>query len=260
MSAAPHEPRLARIAALVAEPARARMLCYLLAGEYASAGELARAGSVTAATASGHLSQLLEAGLVACEPRGRHRYFRLADGDVAHALEALAMVAERRSHRRAWSSPERQRLRHARTCYGHLAGALGVGLLERMLDAGWLVSGDGGFTLTAAGAHELDGWGIDGAAWLAKSRGVGVEAGVKAVVKAAAERRGPRFAYRCLDWSERRDHLAGEFAGALLAHFVSRDWLRRRSGERALDLTPAGREALRPLLGQAGLEVAEAES
>lgn len=235
------------------------MLCYLLAGEYASAGELARAGSVTAATASGHLSQLLEAGLVACEPRGRHRYFRLADGDVANALEALAMVAERRSHRRAWSSPERQRLRHARTCYGHLAGALGVGLLERLLDAGWLASGDGGFTLTAAGAHGLDGWGVDGAAWLAKSRGANV--GVNAAGgDAGAERRGPRFAYRCLDWSERRDHLAGELAGALLAHFVSRDWLRRRSGERALDLTAAGREALRPLLGQAGLEVAEAES
>ena len=90
---ASHEPRLARVAALVADPARSRMLADLLSGEYASAGELAKAASVTAATASGHLGRLLAARFVVCEPRGRHRDFRLADAEVAHALEAQALVA-----------------------------------------------------------------------------------------------------------------------------------------------------------------------
>lgn len=114
----PHEPRLARAAALVADPARSRMLAYLLSGEYASAGELAKAASVTAATASGHLRRLLDARFVVCEPRGRHRYFRLADAEVAHALEALALVAERDEHDRGWAHPERQRLRQARAATG----------------------------------------------------------------------------------------------------------------------------------------------
>ena len=108
-SEAPHEPRLARVAALVADPSRARMLAFLLSGEYASAGELARTASVGAATASAHLVKLVDAGLLVCEPRGRHRYFRIADADVAHALEALAMVAERSSHDRTWSAPARLR-------------------------------------------------------------------------------------------------------------------------------------------------------
>ena len=125
-SEAPHEPRLARVAALVADPSRARMLAFLLSGEYASAGELARTASVGAATASAHLVKLVDAGLLVCEPRGRHRYFRIADADVAHALEALAMVAERSSHDRAWSAPARLRLREARCCYGHLAGRRSV--------------------------------------------------------------------------------------------------------------------------------------
>jgi DNA-binding transcriptional ArsR family regulator len=95
MTNTPHEPRLARVAAMVADPARSRMIAYLLTGQSASASPLAKTASVTPATASGHLAQLLEARFVVCEPRGRHRYYRLADVDVAHALEALAVVAER---------------------------------------------------------------------------------------------------------------------------------------------------------------------
>ncbi len=226
---APHEPRLARIAALVAEPSRARMLAYLLAGEYASAGELARCASVGAATASAHLVKLVDAGLLVCEPRGRHRYFRLADADVAHALEALAMVAERSSHERSWSAPARLRLREARCCYGHLAGRYGVALHDQMLARGWLVAttdGADGYGLTAAGADGL--------------RGLGFEA---STVGAA-----PRAAYPCLDWSERRDHLAGKLASGLLDHFLAQGWLRRIGAERALELTPPGRQALAPLL------------
>jgi DNA-binding transcriptional ArsR family regulator len=131
-----HEPRLARVAALVAEASRARMLSVLLGGEFASASELARAATVSAPTASAHLAQLLDGGLVVCQPRGRHRYYRLADGGVAHALEALALVAERTSHTQAWAHPARARLRFARCCYGHLAGQLGVAMLEALREQG----------------------------------------------------------------------------------------------------------------------------
>ncbi len=233
-SDAPHEPRLARVAALVADPTRARMLAFLLSGDYASAGELARAASVGAATASAHLAKLVDAALLVCEPRGRHRYFRIADADVAQALEALAMVAERSSHDRAWAAPARLRLREARCCYGHLAGRRGVALLQRMIALGWLVAAEDGYTLTAAGGDGLQALGVDASAW------VGLEAG--------ATSRARRLAYPCLDWSERRDHLAGKLASTLLARFIEQGWLRRIGGERALELTPPGRQALGALL------------
>ncbi len=225
---APHEPRLARVAALVADPSRARMLAFLLSGEYASAGELARTASVGAATASAHLVKLVDAGLLVCEPRGRHRYFRIADADVAHALEALAMVAERSSHDRTWSAPARLRLREARCCYGHLAGRRGVALLDRLLSLGWLADAADGYALTDAGVAGLAQLGFDAAA---------LHAGAS-----------HRIAYPCLDWSERRDHLAGKLASGLLSHFIERGWLRRIGSERALELTPPGQQALAPLV------------
>lgn len=223
---APHEPRLARVAALVADPARSRMLAYLMSGAYASAGELARAASVTPATASGHLAQLLAARFVVCEPRGRHRYYRLADAEVAHALEALALVAEREVHDRAWAHPERQRLRHARCCYGHLAGQLGVRLMDALQRGDGLAATPGGYTLTAAGRAWLQALGLD----------------------PSPPRAGRRFAYPCLDWSERRDHLAGQLADELYRHFTERGWLRRSTG-RAVAVTPLGQRELLPQLG-----------
>lgn len=227
---APHEPRLACVAALVADPSRARMLAFLLSGEYASAGELARTASVSAATASAHLVKLVDAGLLVCEPRGRHRYFRIADADVAHALEALAMVAERSSHDREWAAPARLRLREARCCYGHLAGRHGVAMLDHLLAQGWLVAAPDGYALTADGVAGLAALGFDAAA-----------------LRASASH---RIAYPCLDWSERRDHLAGKLASGLLTHFVDRGWLRRVAGERALELTPPGHQALAPFLAR----------
>jgi DNA-binding transcriptional ArsR family regulator len=235
------EPRIARAAAMIADPARSRMLAYLLAGQYASAGELARVASVTPPTASSHLAKLLDGGFVICEARGRHRYFRLADAEIAHALEALALVAERALAQRAWASPERQRLRYARCCYRHLAGELGVALFTQLLQAQHLRSDREGYALTP-----------DGRAWL---REIGC-----AVVAPAP---GQRFAYACLDWSERRDHLAGSLATTLLDHFIARDWLRRANAQRlpagteghgnhrVLTLTPTGRRELLPLLASA---------
>ena len=222
---APHEPRLARVAALVADPARSRMLAYLLSGEYASAGELAKAASVTPATASGHLGKLLEARFVTCEPRGRHRYFRLADAEVAHALEALALVAERDEHDRGWSHPGRMRLRHARSCYGHLAGQLSVRLFDALMSQGRLQSVADGYALTLAGRAWLEGMGMQ--------------------PKPPSGRR--RYAYRCLDWSERRDHLAGQLADEIFGHFLEVGWLRRAQA-RVVDLTPRGEQELLPRL------------
>lgn len=223
----PHEPRLARVAAIVAEPARSRMLAYLLAGEYASASELAKVASVSPATASGHLGKLMDARFVVCEPRGRHRYYRLADAEVAHALEALALVAERDEHDLAWAHPERMRLRLARCCYGHLAGKLGVSVYDALQRGGRLGSTSKGFELTDAGRAWLEGLGM----------------------KPSAPNGRRRFAYGCLDWSERRDHLAGQLADEIYQHFTNQGWLRRASS-RAVEVTVKGQRELLPLLNE----------
>jgi DNA-binding transcriptional ArsR family regulator len=220
-----HEPRIARVASMMADPARSMMLAYLLSGELASSGELAAAASVTPATASGHLAKLLDTGLLICESRGRHRYYKLANQEVAHALEALAVVAERSSHERLWEHPARKRLRFARCCYGHLAGELGVKLLAALHARGGLVTSQLGFDLTK-----------DGVALLAN---------MDLHPKAATGTR--RYAYPCLDWSERRDHLAGQLADELLTHFLQKGWVRRADG-RALELTPLGTQVLVPML------------
>lgn len=221
-----HEPRIARVAAMVADPARSRMLSRLLSGEWATAGELARAASVTPATASQHLAKLLDAAFVVAEPRGRHRYFRLASPEVAHLLEALALVAEPGDDDRGWSQPGRQRLRAARCCYGHLAGRLGVALFDSMLNEGRLDACADGFELTAEGRQ-----------WLS-TMGMSIP----------EPRPGRRFAYACLDWSERRDHLAGSLADAILVHFIGRGWLRRGT-DRVVDVTPRGQAQLVSQLG-----------
>jgi DNA-binding transcriptional ArsR family regulator len=222
---APHEPRLARIAAIVADPARSRMLAYLMSGEYSSASELAKAASVTPATASGHLGKLLDARFVVCEPRGRHRYYRLADAEVAHALAALAMVAERDGHDREWGHPERKRLRFARCCYGHLAGQLGVTVFDALQREERLTSAADGYELTDAGIRWLQGLGMNPGSPSARRR----------------------FAYRCLDWSERRDHLAGQLADEIYQHFTKAGWLRRAAG-RAVEVTFSGQQELLPRL------------
>jgi DNA-binding transcriptional ArsR family regulator len=201
------------------------MLAFLLSGEYASAGELAKTASVTPATASGHLGKLLDARFVVCEPRGRHRYYRLADAEVAHALEALAMVAERDGHDCAWGHPERKRLRLARCCYGHLAGQLAVSVFDALQRGERLRSTPAGFELTVSGREWLKGLGIN----------------------PSSPNGRRRFAYRCLDWSERRDHLAGQLADELYQHFTAMGWLRRTTG-RAVEVTVSGQRELLPRL------------
>jgi DNA-binding transcriptional ArsR family regulator len=230
-----HEPRIARVAAMIADPARSRMLAYLLDGSYASASELAAAASITAQTASGHLSKLQSSGFVVCEPRGRHRYYKLADADAAHALEALAVVAERNSHDKVWASPMRQQLRYARCCYGHLAGTLGVALCDTLMQSKRLKPrDDNDVDVTQSGEAYL--------------------AAIGFVLDAAmcAGTRKLRLAYPCLDWSERRDHLAGRLSVSLLEHFISQGWLKRQTAHnsnRVLKLTLSGKRVLLPWLG-----------
>jgi DNA-binding transcriptional ArsR family regulator len=225
MATKAHEPRLARVAAVVADPARSRMLCLLLSGEYATAGELAKAACVAPSTASEHLRKLLDAGLVAGESRGRHRYFRLADPQVAHALEALALVAERGSRDAAWDHPGRRMLRVARCCYGHLAGQIAVRLFGTLLERDALRAAADGYELTDAGR-----------AWLSSLGMVPPQPGSRR-----------RFAYACMDWSERRDHLAGQLASELFEHFIAKGWL-RRAADRAIEVTPRGARELLPQL------------
>jgi DNA-binding transcriptional ArsR family regulator len=221
------EPRFARIAAMIGDPTRARMLSALMGGGFMAAGELAKAAGVTAQTASSHIAKLVENELVVMRIQGRHRYFRLADADIAHALEALSVVAERHAAADKWERGAYKPLKAARTCYGHLAGELGVRLFEGLLARGTLVPVDGHFTLSPAGRDEMAALGV-------------------VLPEGAATR---RFAYPCLDWSERRDHLAGSFAVALLDHGLTQGWVRRAKDSRAITLTPAGASAWSRWLG-----------
>jgi DNA-binding transcriptional ArsR family regulator len=222
----PHpEPRFSRIAAAIADPSRARMLAALLGGEHRSAGELAVSAGITPQAASTQLAHLVDAMLVAVRQQGRHKYFALADGDVAHALEALALIAERDNVSTRWERPAYKPLKCARRCYGHMAGELGVAQFEMLLRCGYLASGEKGLQLTNAGSM-----------WLAAL-------GITPPAKTAT-----RLAYPCMDWSERKDHLAGSLAKALLAHYLQKNWLRSAVDSRALSVTPLGERELLPLL------------
>lgn len=224
------EPRLARVAAAIADPTRARTLARLLDGRLHTAGELATHAGVGAAAMSAHLKLLVDEGLARVRPQGRHRYFGLADGDVAHALEALLRVADGRGDGRGddpaadlrrWQRPAMRGLRHARSCYGHLAGELGVRWRETLLARGWVrAAPDGRYELSAAGRQALAGL----------MPGQPIATG--------------RLLYDCVDWSERRDHFAGPLAVAWLEAMLAQGWLQRAGASRELRLTPLGKPML----------------
>ena len=220
---------LAAVAAAIAEPARTRMLCCLLDGCARTSTELATVAGVSPSTASVHLAKLTSRRLVQVAAQGRHRYYSLHDSNVAAALEALTIVAGARTDRFEPSTP--QRLRVARTCYDHMAGSLAVALHDRLLELRWLAGGDaneGDYDVTRAGAEALQRLGVD-------------------VDAARSQRR--RFACACLDWSERRPHLAGALGAALLARALERGWVARDLDSRALALTRGGRRAFRARFG-----------
>ncbi|HEY5322885.1 MAG TPA: helix-turn-helix transcriptional regulator [Caldimonas sp.] len=217
-------PDIARIAGLIGEPARAEMLTALLDGRALTATELAAAAGVTRQTASAHLGKLLEARLLSVEAQGRHRYFRLADDEVAHALEALLGVAFRSRPTRLVTGPREPALRKARVCYDHLAGELGVMVYGGLQSSGSLTSGTEGLCLSEVG--------------LARFRALGVD------VDAAARQRRV-FCRPCLDWSERHDHLAGALGAALLQRIYELRWAARVKGSRVVDFTAVGEQNLR---------------
>jgi DNA-binding transcriptional ArsR family regulator len=225
-------PSIVGIAALLGERARADILTALMAGPALTATELAAEAGVTKQTASAHLAKLLDARLVAVESQGRHRYFRLADRDVAELMEKIMGVAYRAGAVRLRTSPREPALRKARVCYDHLAGDTGVRLYDALLGRRLLSSGTTGLTLSRKGRRSFEGFGID--------------------LDALARLRRP-LCRACLDWSERRHHLAGALGAALLARFVALGWARMTQGSRVVAFSPSGERALRERFGLAAM-------
>jgi DNA-binding transcriptional ArsR family regulator len=224
-------PNIARIASLLGDPARADVLTALMTDRALTATELAAIAGVTKQTMSAHLSKLLDAALVAVDQQGRHRYFRLADEDVAGLLESLMGVAFRTGAVRLLSSPREPALRTARVCYDHLAGELGVTAYEALLRRGVLEMSRGELRLSGSGVEWFRGLGID---------------------TAAAGRQRRTFCRPCMDWSERRHHLAGALGAALLSRFGNLKWAARDKHSRVIRFTPAGQRAFRELFETAG--------
>ncbi|QDZ29817.1 helix-turn-helix transcriptional regulator [Noviherbaspirillum sp. UKPF54] len=222
-------PNIVRIAALIGDHARAEALTALMSGRALTATELADAAAVTKQTMSGHLAKLLDAGLLAVEAQGRHRYYRLADEEVAHLLESLMGVAYLTGAVRLRSSPREPALRQARVCYDHLAGELGVRIYAHLLKMQALVLGSDGLAVTETGRRWFAQIGIDTDALASKRR---------------------LFCRTCLDWSERRHHLAGSLGAALFTRCIEQGWARRAADSRVVTLTRAGQLALQELLGE----------
>jgi DNA-binding transcriptional ArsR family regulator len=218
----------AKVAKLLASQARSAMLGALLDGRAMTAGELARAAAVRPATASEHLGELVKGGLVTVSSQGRHRYFALAGTDVAEALEAFSRICPSTPARSLRASAEARALSFARTCYDHLAGLLGVLVLDAFLAKRWLIAGEAAYTVSPPGYAGFTELGVD-------------------VVALQRQRRS--LARPCLDWTARRPHLAGGLGAAVTASLLERRWIEREPRRRALRLTPAGDMRLRELLG-----------
>lgn len=219
---------IAAVGALVGDGARAAMLTTLLGGEAATAGELARIAGVSRSGASAHLRKLRDGGLVSEEIVGRNHFFRLAGLELADALEALARVAPARRPACLRESEATRAVKRARTCYDHLAGALGVAVTEALVTRRVLRLQDDAFRVTRTGTAWFEELGVD----LSQARGA---------------RRS--FSRTCLDWSERRFHLAGALGAALADTFFAQRWVRRLPGGRAFAVTPRGARWLRDELG-----------
>lgn len=226
---------LAEIALSMGEPARAKMLCSLLDGHARTATELAALADVAASTASAHLQRLLAAGLLSCVSQGRHRYFRLADAEVAAALESMLVLAGRSTApARAFEPSTPQHLREARRCYDHWAGLWAVRLHDHARREGWLFDDE-----DRPRAYRLSDAGVDGFAAL------GLD-----MASLLAGKRRRLLACACMDWSARSPHLGGALGAACLQTLMQRQWIESDLDSRALRLTRRGQAGLHRLLGE----------
>lgn len=212
-------PDIARVGVLIGDPARANMLTALMGGQALTATELAQAAGVTLQTASSHLSRLEDGGMISQRKQGRHRYFTLADGSAGTLLENIMSFAASRGHLRHRPGPKDPALRKARVCYDHLAGDYGVRMLDSFVSRGVIRTDGENLMITEQGRHEISCVGIDVPA---------LSVGRRPVCRA------------CLDWSERRSHLAGSLGKALLLHFLQEGWARRSTDSRAILFTAEG--------------------
>jgi DNA-binding transcriptional ArsR family regulator len=224
-------PDIARVASLVGDPARANMLTALLSGRALTASELAQEAGITPQTASSHLSKLEGGGLIEPEKQGRHRYYRLTDPDVAGVLEGLAGLAARAGHMRVRTGPKDPALRRARVCYDHLAGDLGVQMLDSMRAQRLVRQKKQDIELTAEGAQFL-------------------ESNLQISPEMLAHPRRP-VCKACLDWSERRHHLAGTLGAALMTRFTELKWAARDAtpGSRVVNFSRNGEKRFASLFG-----------
>jgi DNA-binding transcriptional ArsR family regulator len=220
------EPDVARIAGLLADPARARILRTLIDGTMRPAGELAYAANISAQSASAHLAKLVDGGLLSLEAQGRHRYFRIASAEVADAVESLGSLsmAVRPRNPRSPVIPKSAPVQflHARTCYDHLAGEVAVQVCEAMLKARWMTAEGRDFRVTRLGEKKLAALDVD---------------------LASARRSRRALARACVDLTQRRPHLGGALGAALLDLYIARGWILRTQRSRAVSITPRGREA-----------------
>lgn len=212
-------PDIAQIGSLIGDPARANMLTALMGGKALTATELAAAGGITLQTASTHLAKLEAGSLLSQRKQGRHRYFTLADDGVGKLLESIMGFAAGRGHLRHQPGPKEPALRKARICYDHLAGDYGVRMLDSLVGSGAIDAIGDGLAVTAKGEDRFQCIGID--------------------LHGLKSSRRP-LCRSCLDWSERRAHLAGSLGKALLSNFFDKGWARRTAESRSVIFSPEG--------------------
>ena len=217
---------IAAVASLIGDTTRANMLCALMGGQALTAGELSRQAGVTQQTASGHLAKMVDAKLLTAVKQGRHRYYRLASPQVAQGIDALMTIAADGPPRHHPTGPRERDMRIARSCYDHIAGKLGVALADSLSDTGRIILSDEGAVVTSKGEDFLRSFGI----------------------QLQNDSRSKRPLCRtCLDWSERRYHIAGRVGQGLMDRTLELGWLARRNDSRARRITPSGAQGFREI-------------
>jgi DNA-binding transcriptional ArsR family regulator len=220
-------PDASTIASLISDPSRAAILTALMDGRSHPAGDLAYAANIKPQTASFHLAKMLEANVVSLEKQGRHRYYRIENFEIAKALETLLALSPQPKVNSFKQVTENESLRLARTCYDHLAGKLGVKLMDALVDKGYIIEKSNDILITKDGEIFFESFGIR-LDFVRKKR--------------------RSFVHKCLDWSERRHHIAGALGHELIERFFELQWIERMEKTRAIRITSAGRKGLIKLL------------